>query len=71
MNELKLTRNELNVLIYALNSMNYQEEYNFKKQGVSVPEVYDKIYTLWEQTQKKQTVLKLAQHPSNPLLDAL
>jgi hypothetical protein len=54
MNELKLTRNELNVLIYALNNMNYQEEYNFKKQGVSVSEVYDKIYTLWEQTQKNR-----------------
>lgn len=59
MNKLKLTRNELNVLIYALNSMNYQEEHNFKKQGVSVPEVYDKIYTLWEQLHNNQKTIDL------------
>jgi hypothetical protein len=59
MNELKLTRNELNVLIYALNSMNYQEELNFKKHGVSVPEVYDKIYTLWEQLHNNKKTIDL------------
>jgi hypothetical protein len=48
MNELKLNRNELNVLIYALNSMNLQEELQFEKQGVSVLTIYNKIYTLWE-----------------------
>ncbi len=48
MKELKLNRNELNVLIYALNRMNLHEELQFEKQGISVPQTYSKIYTLWE-----------------------
>jgi len=48
MNDLKLNRNELNVLIYALNNMSLQEEIKFEKQGVSVSTTYNKIYSLWE-----------------------
>jgi hypothetical protein len=59
MNELKLTRNELNVLIYALNLINIQEELQFEKQGVSVPQTYNKIYTVWESLYNNKKTVNL------------
>lgn len=59
MNELKLTRNELNVLIYALNRMTFNEEIKFERQGVSVPQTYSKIYTVWEQLHNNKKTVDL------------
>jgi hypothetical protein len=59
MNELKLTRNELNILIYALNRMTFNEELQFERQGVSVPQTYSKIYTVWEQLHNNKKTVDL------------
>ena len=59
MNDLKLNRNELNVLIYALNNMSLQEEIKFEKQGVSVSTTYNKIYSLWENLYNNKKTIDL------------
>jgi hypothetical protein len=61
MNDLKLNRNELNVLIYALNNMNLQEEIKFEKQGVSVSTTYNKIYSLWENLYNNKKTVDLVE----------
>jgi hypothetical protein len=47
--EVKLTKDELNVLMFSLNNMGLVDEEDFVKQGVSVFGLYNKIYTAWEQ----------------------
>jgi hypothetical protein len=47
--EVKLTKDELNVLMFSLNNMGLVDEEDFVKQGVSVSGLYNKIYTAWEQ----------------------
>ena len=59
MNDLKLNRNDLNVLIYALNNMSLQEEIKFEKQGVSVSTTYNKIYSLWENLYNNKKTIDL------------
>jgi len=49
MNEVKLTKNELNVLMFSLNNLGLIDEEDFIKQGVSVSGLYNKIYAAWEQ----------------------
>jgi hypothetical protein len=48
---MKLNYDEVNVLIFALNNMSYLDEQKFEDQGVSVSELYNKIYgqseSLW------------------------
>ena len=61
MNDLKLNRNELNVLIYALNNMSLQEEIKFEKQGVSVSTTYNKIYSLWENLYNNKKTVDLVE----------
>ena len=51
MSKMKLNYDEVNVLIFALNNMSYLDEQKFEDQGVSVSELYNKIYgqseSLW------------------------
>lgn len=47
--EVKLTKDELNVLMFSLNNLGYRDEEDFVQQGVSVSALYNKIYTAWEQ----------------------
>ena len=43
-----LTREELNVLMFALNNMSLIDEDDFEKNGVSIGTLYNKICTAWE-----------------------
>ena len=46
--ELKFSKEELNVLLFAINSMSLHEEEDYEKQGVSISSLYNKIYSAWE-----------------------
>jgi len=48
MTEVKLSKEELNVLLFAINSMSLSEEEDYEKQGVSMSALYNKIYSAWE-----------------------
>jgi hypothetical protein len=49
MSKMKLNYDEVNVLIFALNNMSYLEEKKFEGQGVSVSELYNKIYAVGQE----------------------
>ena len=46
---MKLNYDEVNVLIFALNNMSYLEEKKIEGQGVSVSELYNKIYAVGQE----------------------
>jgi hypothetical protein len=48
MSNIKINCDEANVLIFALNNVSYLDEQKFEGEGVSVSELYNKIYTVWE-----------------------
>ena len=54
--EVKLTKDELNVLMFSLNNLGYRDEEDFVQQGVSVSGLYNKIYTAWEQLSDQNSV---------------
>lgn len=46
--DIKLSKEELNVLMFSLNNIGLIDEEDFVKQGVSVAGLYNKIYSSWE-----------------------
>jgi hypothetical protein len=54
--DVKLTQDELNVLMFSLNNMGLDDEEYFVKQGVSVSGLYNKIYTAWETLKNEDQV---------------
>lgn len=48
--KIDLSKKELSVLIHALNVINSRDEKAFKDAGVSVSDLYNKIYSIWEET---------------------
>lgn len=51
--DVKLNRDELNVLLFALNSISLRDEEKFNQNGVSVSSLYNKIYSSWELSENK------------------
>ena len=48
MPDVSLSKKELSVLIHALNTINSRDEKLFEGTGVSLSQLYSKLYTLWE-----------------------
>ncbi len=48
MPDVNLSKKELSVLIHALNTVNSRDERLLEETGVSLSELYSKLYTLWE-----------------------
>ena len=47
--QLALTKEELGVLLLALNSIDTCDEEDFMKQGISASNLYRKLYEAWEE----------------------
>ena len=47
--QLALTKEELGVLLLALNSIDLRDEEDFMKQGISASKLYRKLYECWEE----------------------
>ena len=47
--QLALTKEELGVLLLALNSIDTRDEEDFMKQGISASKLYRKLYECWEE----------------------
>ena len=48
MPDVSLSKKELSVLIHALNTINSRDEKLLEETGVSLSQLYSKLYTLWE-----------------------
>jgi len=48
MTEVHLSKEELNVLLFAINNMSLHDEEVYDKKGISVSALYNKIYSAWE-----------------------
>lgn len=48
MYDLKVTKSELNVLLFALNNMSLVDEAQFEEDGVSIGTLYNKVYVGWK-----------------------
>ena len=48
MPDVNLSKKELSVLIPDLNTVNSRDERRLEETGVSLSELYSKLYTLWE-----------------------
>jgi hypothetical protein len=46
--DVKLSRDELNVLLFALNNMSHSDEAIYEQKGLSMSALYNKIYSFWE-----------------------
>ena len=46
--QMSMTKEELGVLLLALNSIDLRDEEDFMKQGISACKLYRKIYEAWE-----------------------
>jgi len=46
--DVKLTKDELNVLLFALNNMSLHDEEDYETKGVSISALYNKVYSAWE-----------------------
>jgi len=47
--QLALTKEELGVLLLALNSLDLRDEEDFMKQGISASKLYRKLYECWDE----------------------
>ena len=47
--QMGLTKEELGVLLLALNSIDTCDEEDFMKQGISASKLYRKLYECWEE----------------------
>ena len=47
--QMGLTKEELGVLLLALNSIDLRDEEDFMKQGISASKLYRKLYECWEE----------------------
>lgn len=48
--DVKFTKEELNVLLFALNNMSHSDEAIYEQKGLSVSALYNKVYSAWELT---------------------
>jgi len=46
--DVKLTKDELNVLLFALNNMSHSDEAIYEREGLSMSALYNKVYSAWE-----------------------
>jgi len=46
----QLSKKELSVLIHALNTLSSRDEKLFENGGISVSSLYNKLYSIWEQS---------------------
>ena len=46
---MSMTKEELGVLLLALNSIDTRDEEDFMKQGISASKLYRKLYECWEE----------------------
>ncbi len=51
--EIKLSREELNVLLFSINNISLYDEEDFEKRGTSISALYNKIYSAWELSENK------------------
>ena len=47
--QMGLTKEELGVLLLALNSIDLRDEEDFMKQGISASKLYRKLYEAWDE----------------------
>ena len=54
----RLNVHEIGVILSALQELNLREEYRIAREYGSVPALYNKLYSVWEQMDTSQTGLR-------------
>jgi hypothetical protein len=60
----QLNVHEIGVILSALQELNLREENRIAREFGSVPALYNKLYTIWEQMDTSQTGLRYDMVPS-------
>ena len=60
----QLNVHEIGVILSALQELNLREENRIAREFGSVPALYNKLYTIWEQMDTSQTGLRYVVVPS-------
>ena len=62
--QVNLNVHEMGIILSALQNLENIDEIHIAKDYGSVPSLYNKLYTLWEQMDRSQTELKYDMVPS-------
>lgn len=54
----QLNVHEIGVILYALQELNLREEHRIAREYGSVPALYNKLYSVWEQMDQSQIGLR-------------
>ena len=62
--QINLNVHEIGIILSALQQLDLREEYQIAREYGSVPALYNKLYTLWEQMDRSETGLRYDVVPS-------